>query len=188
MPSRGAFVFSQGASVIHTFQAISAAGDLATIASTVYTAARILRSGTLTRRRPQPSSVPSTPVNERQEQAVIEILGRSGEPEAMNCPVLICDACRKQVVDSGNIIWGSTVGVEPRLSTPLFVSHKGHCDQIVSKDLEEQYPGEQWAWLWEEAGHFLRYLAGNFKKPFSDDPDGTFHEHQIALPQGSARR
>lgn len=168
--------------MIHTLQAINAAGDLATVASTLYAATRVLRSGRFTRRQPQPSSVPSTPAADRQEQRMIEMIARSGNPEAMNCPALMCDACRKQVTDSGNIIWGTTIGIEPRAATPLFVAHKGHCDQVVSKGLEAQYPGDEWVWLWEEADHFLKYLAGNFTKPFSDDKDGTFHDHRIALP------
>lgn len=113
---------------------------------------------------------------------MIEILGRSGEPEAMNCPAIICDGCRKQITNSGNIVWGITIGVEPRLSTPLFAAHKGRCDRVVQAGLQDRYPGDQWVWLWEEADHFLEYLNGNFRKPFADDPNGNYHEHRIALP------
>lgn len=118
---------------------------------------------------------------------MIEILGRSGEPEAMNCPAIICDACRQQITDSGNIIWGTTIGVEPPLSTPLFAAHKGRCDAALQAGLQDRYPGDQWAWLWEEADHFLKYLSGNFKKPFADDPEGTYREHRIAFPGPQAR-
>lgn len=117
---------------------------------------------------------------------MIEILGRSGEPEAMNCPALICDACRKQVVDHGNILWGTTVGVEPRATTPLFVAHKGDCDVALSGSLEQQYPGDEWVWLWEEADHFLEYLNNNFKRALPEGPRVTYHDHQVAFPAGSS--
>lgn len=113
---------------------------------------------------------------------MIEILGRSGEPEAMNCPAFICDACRKQVTNSGNIIWGVTVGVEPRLSTPLFVAHKGGCDVAVQRTLEERYSGDQWVWLWEEGGHFIKYLTHNYTHSFDEDIDGTYHPQRVAFP------
>lgn len=165
----------------HASELLGAASDLASLVLAAHTVARITRSWITPNQAPAPASVPSTHLSPERGPQMIEIIARSGEPEAMNCPALICDACRKQVTDSGNIIWGTTIGVEPRLSTPLFVAHKGRCDQAVQQGLTTDYPGDEWVWLWEEAGKLLVDLAGNFKRRFEGDANGTFHEHRIAL-------
>lgn len=169
-------------------QLISACSDIAYPAATVYAAIRFARSWIRPSTRSTPTTVHHRPVDRERGNRVIEIIGRSGEPEAMNCPALICDGCRKQVTDSGVIVWGVTAGVEPRLSTPLYVAHKGRCDQAVQKGVETEYPEDTWVWLSEEADKFLSDLAGNFKRRFEDDKRGTFHEHRIALIERPATR
>lgn len=121
----------------------------------------------------------------RTETPLIEYIGRSGPPEAMNCPALICDTCRKQVVGSGNVIWGSTAGSDgPRRSTPLYVAHKGRCDHAFEKWFAEAYPlADGWMPLWEEAAVFMRQLAYNLTNAFADDTEGTYHPHKLALPK-----
>lgn len=113
---------------------------------------------------------------------MIEILERSDKPGAGDGAAFICDACRKQVVGSGNIIWGCTVGIEPQLSTPLFVAHKGGCDVAVQRTLEERYVGEQWVWLWEDVGPFTKTLMHNLTNSFADDRQGTYHKQRVAFP------
>lgn len=116
---------------------------------------------------------------------MIEYIGRSGPPEAMNCPALICDSCRKQVVERGNVIWGTTVGADgPRRSTPLYVAHKGRCDRAFDLWFAQAYPTDDgWIQLWEEAETFMRQLAYNLTHAFADDPDGEYHPHRLQLPK-----
>lgn len=113
---------------------------------------------------------------------MIEIVLRSGPPEAMNCAALVCDTCREQVVGRGNIVWAHRY--EPQQeSSPLFVSHKGQCDRALSAWLKDKYPlAEGWANLWEEAGHFMRYLAHNASNAFADDSEGTYRVTKVAFP------
>lgn len=117
---------------------------------------------------------------------MIEYISRSGEPEAMNCPAFICDACREQVVGRGNILWASRIakGVS-RGSSPLFVAHKGRCDRAVKKLMEGMYPFDDgWLELWEEIGGFLAHLTNNLEHAFADDRDGTYAEHELTHPAG----
>lgn len=117
---------------------------------------------------------------------MIEYIGRSGPPEAMNCPALICDTCREQVVDRGNVIWGCTLGDGNggRRRTPLYVAHKGRCDRAFDLWFAKAYPREDgWIQLWEEAADFMRQLAHNLTHAFADDTEGTYHQHHLVLPK-----
>ncbi|WP_405580713.1 hypothetical protein [Streptomyces sp. NBC_01092] len=120
---------------------------------------------------------------------MIEYLGRSGPPEAMNCPALICDTCREQVVDRGNVIWGTTAGADgPRRSTPLFVAHKGRCDRAFDLWFAQAYPAaDGWLQLWEEAAVFVGQLTHNLTHAFADDTDGEYHPHHLVLPKERER-
>ncbi|MEU7978327.1 hypothetical protein AB0B63_07315 [Micromonospora sp. NPDC049081] len=118
---------------------------------------------------------------------MIEYVSRSGEPEAMNCPAFICDACRKQVIGPGNILWAIRLGEDAeRASSPLYVAHKGRCDQAVTALLEHLYPFDE-GWhsnLWTEIEAFLGPLNNNAVHAFADDPDGTYHDHALIQPGG----
>jgi hypothetical protein len=114
---------------------------------------------------------------------MIEYVARNGPPEAMLCPALVCDSCRRQVTGEGNILWASRyVGNrdEGRQVTPMFVSHKGHCDQRVTAMMHRGWPpddydapdanvGDGWSYSWEEAETMLAQLAHNFTHPFAAD-------------------
>lgn len=113
---------------------------------------------------------------------MIEMVSRSGEPEAMLCPALVCDTCRQQVVGRGNIVWA--MRHEPRWqSSPLFVSHKGRCDLVVEAGLQSQYPiSDGWLDFSAEADQFMRHLAHNADHSFADDPDGTYRIVPVIHP------
>ena len=115
---------------------------------------------------------------------MIEIVPRSGPPEAMNCPAVVCDTCRKQVVDKGNIVWAykSVYGTdEVRQQSPIYAAHKGACDRALDLWLKKQY-GEGWLILWEELGTFMRQLAHNAVNDFADDKKGEYHRLIIKQP------
>lgn len=119
---------------------------------------------------------------------MIEYISRSGPPEAMNCPALVCDACRQQITAKGNVIWGCTLGADgPRRRTPLYVAHKGRCNHLFDRWFTKAYPYDDgWVQLWEEAPDFIRQLAHNLTHAFADDPDGEYHDHTLILPDAVA--
>jgi hypothetical protein len=116
---------------------------------------------------------------------LIEYIGRSGEPEAMNVPALICDGCREQVTDHGNIYWSVRWRDGHRESSPLLVSHKHPCYRVVEAIVRNDYPLDAgWSGpLSSEAEDFLRHLENNFRRPFADDAAGTYHEHRLVQPR-----
>jgi hypothetical protein len=115
---------------------------------------------------------------------VIEYIGRSGPPEAMNCPALICDACRQQITSKGNVVWGTTVGAPgPLRGTPVYTTHKGRCDRLFDLWFAKTYQADDgWMQRWEEAHDFMRQLAHNLTNAFADDTDGEYHHHTLVLP------
>jgi hypothetical protein len=114
---------------------------------------------------------------------MIEIIARDGEPQALLCPALICEACREQVAGPGNIIWFWRTDPEWQAS-PLFVAHK-HCNRKVEALLEPVYSFEQgWRRAWREAKLFLDQLAHNFGNPFADDREGVYHDQVVVQPGG----
>ncbi|MFF1709277.1 hypothetical protein [Streptomyces sp. NPDC058268] len=119
---------------------------------------------------------------------MIEYVPRSGPPEAMNCPTVVCDACREQVVDQGNIIWLAKVVRSDEATheqSPLYAAHKGRCDRSLEawlKKQHEQHEG-QWILLWEELDDFLRQLSHNGANPFAADSEGTYHRAVIRHPK-----
>lgn len=118
---------------------------------------------------------------------MIEMVSRSGPPEALLCPAFICDTCRQQVVNSGNVVYA--LRLEPRReSSPLFVAHKGVCDRALESRLAERYPlDEGWTELWEELGVFVKQLAHNSTNPFTDDTEGTYRANTVVHPRPTSR-
>lgn len=113
---------------------------------------------------------------------MIEMIGRNGPPEAMICPALICDVCREQVADSGNVVYYVRYVEGERESSPLFVSHKPH-DRELRAVMEEAYPlADGWTSQWDEAKYFMEHLVHNFTHPFADDADGEYLSHRLVLP------
>jgi hypothetical protein len=115
---------------------------------------------------------------------MIEVVPYSGPPEAMNCPAIICDACRRQVVGKGNIVWAYKVvhnDDELRQQSPVFAAHKGSCDRGLDLWLKKQY-GSGWIIMWEELGTYLRQLAYNAEHAFEDDKNGEYHQLIIKQP------
>jgi hypothetical protein len=116
---------------------------------------------------------------------LIEYVPYSGEPEAMNCPAVICDTCRKQVVGEGNVVWCIRAGGKGdlRQQSPLFASHKGGCDRVLDRWLQAQYPlDDNWINLWEEIDVFLEQLGHNVGRSFAEDPRGDYHEVILRMP------
>lgn len=117
---------------------------------------------------------------------MIEYIPRSGPPEAMVLPTVICDTCRRQVFDTGNIIWATRVmhdPTEPREQSPIFASHKGACDAALEAWLQDQYRIEDnWITSWEELETFVTHLAANSKKDFSEDTKGEYRRFVIRFP------
>ena len=50
---------------------------------------------------------------------MIEIIARNGPPEAMLCPAFVCDACRKQVVGAGNVVYMRRIVGDRRCRPPI---------------------------------------------------------------------
>jgi hypothetical protein len=119
---------------------------------------------------------------------LIEYIGRDGEPEAMNIPALICDGCREQITDHGNIYWTVRWRERQRESSPLLASHKHPCYQVVEALIRHDYPlDEGWSGpLSNEADEFLTHLQNNFWHAFADDSAGTYHEHRLVQPRSEA--
>lgn len=115
---------------------------------------------------------------------MIEFVPRNGPPEAMNCPAVVCDTCRKQVVDKGNIHWAVKVNHdndELRQQSPTFAAHKGRCDRALEAWLRKQY-GDGWIYLWEELGVWLRQLTHNIANDFDDDTEGEYLQVIVKMP------
>lgn len=113
---------------------------------------------------------------------MIEMVSRSGQPEAMLCPALVCDTCRDQVTGHGNVLW--SIRHEPQWeSSPLFVSHKGQCHRALKYRIAIEYPiAAGWSQLWNEAGDFMRHLTHNAVQSFADDPDGSYRIVPVIHP------
>jgi hypothetical protein len=105
----------------------------------------------------------------------------------MNCPAVVCDACRRQVVGTGNIVWAYKVvhGTdEVRQQSPLYAAHKGRCDQALDAWLKKQYSSsDHWILLWEELDSFMRQLGHNSTNAFADDAEGEYHQLVIKQPR-----
>lgn len=115
---------------------------------------------------------------------MIEIVARDGPPEGMLCPAFICDACRKQVVREGNVIYAQRYDGNERVSSPLFVSHKG-CTLRVDAMLARMYPeADGWMSGWDEIRDFIGQLQNNLRHAFADDREGTYLDQTISLPTG----
>lgn len=91
-------------------------------------------------------------------------LTRSGPPEAMNCPVFLCDQCRQTIQGAeggdgygGIVIWRN----RPDRTQEMFTVHKGRCDRAF----EAAHPGDD-IWLWEDLDVFLSQLTHNTTEPF----------------------
>lgn len=111
---------------------------------------------------------------------MIEILGRSGPPEALLCPAFVCDACRDQVTGRGSVIHSVRYAGEDRESSPLFVAHSGACDQGVTEWLRTAYlSADGWSVMWLDIEPFMRQLAHNLTHPFADDREGEYHSHRL---------
>lgn len=116
---------------------------------------------------------------------MIEVVPRSGPPEALSCPAIVCDACRRQVVGKGNIVWALKVvhsDTEVRQQSPLYAAHKGACDRALDAWLKGQY-GPGWILMWEELGVYLRQLLHNAENDFADDAKGEYHQLIIKQPK-----
>jgi hypothetical protein len=116
---------------------------------------------------------------------VIEFVPYSGEPQALNCPAFVCDACRKQVLEEGLVVWRVRVGEEndPRQQSPLFVAHKRRCDQALTRWLDNDYPRDgDWIDLSEEIDVFRKQLDSNATRSFAEDRRGEYHQTILRMP------
>jgi hypothetical protein len=103
---------------------------------------------------------------------MIVYVSRNGPPEAMMCPVFLCDHCREPIQGreggcgyGGLVIWRHDhEGTRP-VRQELATVHKGPCHRAY----EAAHPGERW--LSEEFGVFVQQLAHNSAEPFPDEPN-----------------
>lgn len=123
----------------------------------------------------------------------IAFVARNGPPEAMRCPMLLCDACGGRI-QSGDgkrdpeaqrledrpgisVSWARYVdGDRPapdRLeSSPTFFVHKGRCDRAFQKYVEQFYRlDDGWTNGWDDVANVFAQLSHNMTHPFEDDPD-----------------
>ena len=118
---------------------------------------------------------------------------RNGPPEAMSCPVMLCDGCGDRIHQGGTefeapdrarrpgmaVTWSRYVGhdtdgpAHTRLeSSPMFFIHKGQCDRAFRAYGEQFYPLEDgWTQLWDDIEGVMQQLAHNMTHPFEDDPE-----------------
>lgn len=101
---------------------------------------------------------------------MIVYLDRNGPPEAMHCPVFVCDACGNPIQGDdkpGIVIWRSGPhSPDHRPGTQQMAHvHKGACDRAYEAD----HPGGHWSW--NDLDEFLEHLTNNTAKPFPDEPD-----------------
>lgn len=94
---------------------------------------------------------------------MIVYLSRSGPPEAMNCPVFMCDHCREPIQGrkggdgfGGIVIWRATAEDGQEMASV----HKGRCDRAY----ESAHPGEHWSW--NDLDEVIEQLAHNTDEPF----------------------
>lgn len=116
---------------------------------------------------------------------MIEYIGVSGPPDALICPIFVCDTCREQVIKRGNIVWGSTAGAPgARRGTPIYVTHKGRCDAAFGLWFAQAYPdADGWMQLSQELDIFARQLAENATKPLPAGDGIRTNPQQLTLPR-----
>ncbi len=74
-------------------------------------------------------------------------------------PIVVCDACSRPIVGSGNAYW--LVRVEDGEVHPqVWHTHKHPCSKL-DDELERQHPGH--ASMWEELDRWLDQLRHNFE-------------------------
>lgn len=105
------------------------------------------------------------------------MVSRSGPPEAMICPFVLCTACGEPVHVSdadvswdqqGHVVWWCRLNPQQQIG-PVAV-HKGRCDEAVRKYGEQRWRLEDgWCQLWDELDCFLRQLAYNAQHPLGSD-------------------
>lgn len=110
---------------------------------------------------------------------MIEIVPRSGPPEALNCPAFVCDTCRRQVLAPRN--GGYVLLVEKFTpiyeASPLFVAHTGRCLRELENRLRERYKARDGWHPWAASiriDHFMDNLAHNTIDAFRDDPKSEY--------------
>lgn len=93
---------------------------------------------------------------------MIVYLRRSGPPEAMNCPVVMCDACQTPIQGKvggdgygGIVIWSDNDDGSQDMATV----HKGRCNRAYEA-------ANRRSWLWEDLDTFLGFLTHNTAEPF----------------------
>ncbi len=91
---------------------------------------------------------------------MLAYVNRNGPPEALACPVLLCDQCSTPIQgdfpNNGIVIWRNN----PDQTQQVAHVHKGRCD----RDYEDAHPGSPW--LWEELQVWLEQLVRNVREPF----------------------
>lgn len=91
---------------------------------------------------------------------MIVVLTRSGPPEAMTCPAILCDTCLTPIHDQrpyGLVLWRDLDDGTQQIAHV----HKGRCDRTW----EAKHPGPD-HWMSAELGVFLDQLRGNVEEPF----------------------
>lgn len=95
-------------------------------------------------------------------------LNRNGPPEALNCPVFMCDQCLEPINGrkggdghGGIIIWRR----RPDDTQEMATVHKGRCDRAY----EAARPGGHWSW--NDLDEMLEHLTHNTLEPFPVEDD-----------------
>jgi hypothetical protein len=103
---------------------------------------------------------------------MIVYLTRNGPPEAMLCPVFLCDHCGEPIQGKeggsglgGIVIWRNDYRADHRPGPQEVATvHKGACDRAYEAAHASDDPGDYWSW--EEFDVFLRQLTTNTTEPF----------------------
>lgn len=78
--------------------------------------------------------------------------------DGLNCPVILCDVCRKQITNSGNVYW---ISQPDRDTSSFWFTHKWPCsylDRAIEKETGALV-------LFEELDRWMKQLAHNFRYP-----------------------
>jgi hypothetical protein len=97
---------------------------------------------------------------------MLTFVSRNGPPEAMICPVFLCDECRAPIQgrEGGDGFGGIVIWANRDDGTQLVATtHKGRCN----RRFEARHPSLMW--LWEELAVSLDQLVHNTRSPFPDE-------------------
>jgi hypothetical protein len=121
---------------------------------------------------------------------------RNGEPTAMHCPAIVCDACNEVISGGGQIghvLWwwryrDGRYQAGNKECSPIYFVHNGlnpSCDAILSRRIEKVYRYQDgWHDAWNPLDEFLPHLEYNYDNPFDEDQNARYFQPRVMLDGG----